>query len=86
MELVQDNIQTDTDKYLSIMLESYENQLRQVEDGLTKLADHVAQMEAQRDAFAQDIVTIRGLLGLDEETEETRQAAEQVSQSQETEE
>ena len=85
MELVQD-IQTDTDKYLSIMLESYENQLAQVEDGLTKLADHVAQMEAQRDAFAQDIVTIRGLLGLDEETEETREAASLVSEAQETEE
>ena len=81
MELVQD-IQTDTDKYLSIMLESYENQLAQVQDGLTKLTDHIAQMEAQRDAFAQDIETIRGLLGLDEETEETRQAAEQVSEAQ----
>lgn len=85
MELVQD-IQTDTDKYLSIMLESYENQLAQVQDGLAKLTDHIAQMEAQRDAFAQDIETIRGLLGLDEETEETRQAAEQVSEAQETEE
>ena len=41
MELVQDNIQTDTDKYLSIMLESYENQLRQVEDGLPYVLDQV---------------------------------------------
>jgi regulator of replication initiation timing len=68
-----------TEKYLAIMLESYENQLQQVEDGITKLEAHLNQMVEQQNAFTQDIETIRELLGLEAETDETREAASELS-------
>ena len=68
-----------TEKYLAIMLESYENQLQQVEDGITKLEAHLNQMVEQQNAFTQDIETIRELLGLEAETNETREAASELS-------
>lgn len=67
------------EKYLAIMLESYENQLQQVEDGITKLEEHLNQMVEQQNAFIQDIETIRELLGLEAETDETREAASELS-------
>ena len=68
-----------TEKYLAIMLESYETQLQQVEDGITKLEAHLNQMVEQQNAFTQDIETIRELLGLEAETDETREAASELS-------
>lgn len=67
------------ENYLAIMLESYENQLAQVEETLTKMDQHRTQLEQQRELFTRDVETLREYLGLDEETEETREASEQIT-------
>lgn len=67
------------ENYLAIMLESYENQLAQVEETLTKIDQHKQQLLQQRDLFSMDIATLREYLGLEDETEETRETASQIS-------